>query len=251
MKKFLRILIVLSALTVFATGVKALALTPYPTASGLQQQVNELQTSIASKVAELNLVEKRGILGTVIDSSDTQITLEDINGKTRFVDVDELTKFSSPTSNSAGISDIKKGMYIGVLGLYNKQSQRILARDISIMNAFPEVIYGEIENVDRKNFELTVIKPNNQKTVIEVQDITRTYSYSGQTLLSSGFSKTGETQTVVAIGFPDKQDPAKILATRVIIFPDIQIASINLYLQTNPTIPPSTGSGRKLYPITK
>ena len=77
------------------------------------------------------LVEKRGIIGTVTDSSDTQITVTDIAGNIRFVDVDELTKFYSSDSKTFGISDIKNGMTIGVLGLYNKQSRRILAREVN------------------------------------------------------------------------------------------------------------------------
>lgn len=248
MKKNIIILILL-LISFFPENV--FAVTPTPTVSSLQDQVNELKNKIASRVAELNLVEKRGITGTVTDVSDTQITLSDLNGNTRFVDVDELTKFSSPSSKSFGISDITKGDIIGALGLYNKQSRRILARQISVPPAFPKIIFGAVGLIDKKNFELTVVKKNEQKVVIEVTDITSTSSYSSNTLIRSGFSKIKETQTVVAIGFPDKQDPNKIVASKIIILPDITISSINLAPLVNPTIPPSTGSGVKLYPLTK
>ncbi len=249
MKKY--ILIILAALLTTTISTQALAVgTPTPTDSTslLQKVANE----IASKTAQLNLVEKRGIIGTVTDSSSTQITLSDLNGNIRFVDVDELTKFSSPSSTSYGISDITKGSLLGVLGLYNKQSRRILAREVSVQSPFPNVIYGAISNIDKKNFELTITKENEQKVVIEIQDITKTYSFSAGTLSKSGFSKMQIGQTIIAIGFSDKQDSNKTLGTRITLLSDVQTSiPLNLGPSVNPTVPPSTGSGVKLYPITK
>lgn len=249
MKKY--IFFVLAALlttTIFTKALAATTPTPTTSTSLLEKVANE----IASRTAQLNLVEKRGIIGTVTDSSGTQITLSDINGNIRFVDVDELTKFSSPSSKSYGISDVTKGTILGVLGLYNKQSRRILARQVSVQSPFPNVIYGAIADIDTKNFEVTVVKENGQKVVIEIQDITKTYSFSSGTLNKSGFSKIQTGETIVAIGFPDKQDSNKILGTRLILLPNIQTSfSLNLEPSANPTVPPSTGSGMKLYPIKK
>lgn len=237
---------------IFVFGQTAFAATPTASNTNLQQQVDDLKNKIASKVAELKLVERRGIIGAVTDSSDTQITLSDVNGNTRFVDVDELTKFVSSDSKSFGISDVKTGMTVGVLGLYNKQSRRILAREVSELSAPPKIIFGGIGAIDKENFEITVVKENGQKEVLEVENITKTYSYSNNTLSKSGFSKLEETQTIIATGVLDKQDPNKILATRIIILLEIDIAGrINLGEAINPTIPPSTGSGNKLFPIKK
>jgi hypothetical protein len=218
-----------------------------PTAN--QALLEKLGNEIASKTAQLNLVEKRGIIGIVTDSSSTQITLTDTNGNTRFVDVDELTNFSSASSKSFGISDVTKGTTLGVLGLYNKQSRRILARDIEVETAFPIIVFGEISAIDKVNFEITVAKENGGKTVIEVEDITKINSFTDGILVKSGFSKTQIMQTVSVTGFPDKQDANKIMASQIIILPNVQLNyDLNI---ANPTIAPSTGSGIKLYPIKK
>lgn len=251
MKKFFKLLIITLLVLTFIKFDAFAASTPTPTPANIQDQIDELKNKIASKVAELKLVEKRGIIGIVTNSSDTQITISDPKGDTRFVDVDELTKFYS-SNNSFGISDVKKNMTIGVLGLYNKQSRRILAREINDIPAMIKIVYGGIGSIDKQNFEITVVKENEAKVVIKVEEITKTYSYSSETLEKSGFSKMKETQTIMVIGFPDKLDPNKLLATRILIFPQIDITSrINLGAAINPTIPPSTGSGKKLYPITK
>lgn len=253
MKKYQTILTLLLTLTIiFNFTSSVFAATPTTTNQSLQQQVDDLKNKIASKVAELKLVEKRGIIGTVTDSSDTQITVTDVAGNIRFIDVDELTKFYSSESKSFGISDVKNGMTIGVLGLYNKQSRRILAREVNETDSPTKIIFGGIGSIDEDNFELTIVKENGQKEVLEIETLTKTYSYTSNTLNKSGFSKLEETQTIIAVGIVDKQDPNKILTARLIVLPEIDIASrINFGEAINPTIPPSTGSGNKLFPIKK
>lgn len=225
--------------------------TPTPTPIDLSDQIDDLKSKIASKVAQLNLVEKRGIYGTVTDASDTQVTLKTVSGNTRFVDVDELTKFSSSENDSFGISDIKKGMSLGVIGLYNKQSQRLQARVIEEKDPLPNFIYGAVFSVDSKNFTVTVAKENGAKNVIDIESITKTYSFIDGELTKSGFSKIKETTPIIVVGFPQKENKNITLGSRIFLFPDITAGS-NINLNPNqPTVIPSTGSGRKLVPIIK
>jgi hypothetical protein len=207
-----------------------------------------LLNAIASKTAQLNLVEKRGIIGVVTDSSDTQITLTDLNGNIRFIDVDELTKFNSSSTKSYGISDVTKGAIIGVIGLFNKDSRRILARSVDQIASLPKFIQGAVGSVDRANFQITVVTLQNKKVVIDVTDITKTYSYTANStdFVKSGFSKITAGQNIIIIGFAETSGSA-ISAGRIIIFPDIPPApGINVQ-----EIIPSTGSGMKLTPIVK
>ena len=247
MKKISILLLITFCLIFTGANVyAAVTPTPSPTPTVNQQLLDE----IASKTAQLNLVEKKGIVGKVSDVSDTQITLTDLSGNTRFIDVDELTKFYSSSSKSFGISDITKGGNLGILGLYNKQTRRILARKVDLIDQSPQVIYGAVGSIDKTNYELTVVKETGQKIIAEVQSITKTYSYSSENLVKSGFSKIVAPETLIVIGLSDKQDPSKILATRIILFPDVQInPDINLSIQNSPSIVPSTGSGTKLMPI--
>lgn len=224
---------------------------PTPTATNLQQQVDLLKSKIASKVAELNLVEKRGIYGTVTDATDSQITLKNVNGLNRFIDVDELTKFESSSSKSFGISDIKTGMVLSALGLYNKESQRLQARVIIEDSSLPNYIYGAVIAKDNVNFILTVGKENGAKNLVDIESVTKTYTFANNTLSKSGFTKIQIGQPLVVIGFLDKQNKNKILASRIFLFPEIT-ANSKINLDPNqPTIVPATGSGRKLTPIVR
>jgi hypothetical protein len=187
----------------------------------LNEEINNLKEKIASRVSELNLVEKRGIIGTVTEVSGNQVTISDVSGKTRFIDVDEITKFSSPSTKTFGISDLTKGTRISSLGLYNKQSKRLLAR---FVNATVDPVYvsGTIGTVDTKNFQLTIISENQKASRIDNQNTTKILNYdkdAGFTKL--GFSKLIAGDRIFVMGYPDKTDKSLIVADRIVVIPSL------------------------------
>lgn len=235
---------------ILALNAHAATSTPSP----VEAQIGELKDRIASRVAQLKLVEKRGIIGIVNDLSDTQITLTDVKGNTRFVDVDELTKFNgSSNSGSFGISDVKKGDTLGVLGLYNKQSRRILARSISELS-LSKMINGDIVTIDPDNFVFNIATVKNEQFEISVDTKTKTLSYDkeSQELVRSGFSKLKVNEKVFVKGNINKEDKKKIDADKVIVFPDIvKPTPVTQLSSPIPSPVTSTGSGKKLTPIIK
>jgi len=255
MKKTFFIIIIL--LTILGSTVSAsFALTPTATLkpSPETSKLDDLKTRIASRVAQLNLVEKRAIVGTVTEISGTQIILEDVKKEKRYIDVDELTKFFSPASKSFGLSDISKGTVLSAIGLYNKQSRRIMAREMEI-TVLPVFFQGAIRSIDSKEhtFEL---ENETEKVSVSVETVTKTFQYTTENgIKSSGFSKLVADENTIAFGYWDKQVKNQILATRVIIFPNIpknpKIISVPNALDNTATIVPSTGSGKKLTPIVK
>lgn len=212
----------------------SLALSPtqtkIPSSEGIEkinEKVDELKNKIASRVAELNLVEKRGIIGVVQNVSDTQITVSDLNEKNRIIDVDEFTKFLSVGDDSFGISDIKKGSRISTLGLYNKDSHRLLARFIKEIS-IPLFLYGVISEKDEKDFSVNLTVEDGTVFIVDIEKITKTFEYSNGELETSGFSKIQALQNALVIGFPDLKEKEQITAGRIIIFPN---------LPKNPKIP--------------
>lgn len=222
----------------------------------LSNQIDQLKERIASKVAELNLVDKQGILGTVADASNSEIKLTDIEGNTRFIDVDELTKFSSPSAKTNfGISDITKGTTLGAYGLYNKQSKRLLARFVDVLT-LPTYTSGVISDIDRTGYTLTVIGEDNKPITIDIEDFTKTTSYAADNSAArSGFSKIDTGNRIIVFGYPDAKQKNRITATRIMVFPDIKkdpkITLPKAEVNGTDEITPSTGSGKKLTPITK
>jgi len=196
-------------------------------AQKISDKVDELKEKVASRVAQLNLVERRGIVGQVDSATDNQITITDHNNLTRIIDVDELTKFSSEENSSFGISDIKKGMTLSALGLYNKESRRLLARFVNEIE-IPTFLVGIISEKDDEDFTVTLLTEGQTSFIIDVERVTKTYLYDEGQLVSSGFTKIETRKNAAVLGFADAKEKNRISATRVIIFPD---------LPANPKIP--------------
>ncbi len=220
----------------------------------LTEQISELKEKIASRVAQLKLVDKRGIIGTVSAVSDTQLTLKDTDGTLRFVDVDEITKFSSPSEKeSFGISDITTGSKVSAIGLYNKQSKRILARFIEVMN-MPVILNGTIAEVNGTDFTVRIITEDQRDLLVDIEKITKVSNYTKTDGISKiGFTNVETGKHAIIVGFPDKKERNRVVATRVLIFPDLppnpKIVIPDKMINSRDEVTPSTGSGKKITPL--
>ncbi len=196
-----------------------------PTSIGDSSQIEKIKDLVASRVAELKLVEKRGILGMVTQTTSTQITLTDIHNKRRIVNIDEITKFSNPSSKTFGISDIKKGDTLGIVGLLNKGTDQILARFVNTVSNIPTLFDGVITEVDRRNFVVTAVNKKGEKISIDIETSTKISSYTEvDDLVKSGFSKVLPGVRVYASGFMDDTTKNQLNAERMIHFPGLALS---------------------------
>lgn len=186
------------------------------------EKIQKIKDIVASKVAELKLVEKRGIIGSIKDVSGMQVTIVDVKGNARKIDVDELTKFSFSEKSSAGISDLEKGKSYSFVGIYNKESERLLARIIDSVSSMPVYFEGAISSLDIKNYQLTAVNEKGDKKTIDIQSSTKTsLGTNDGDLQKSGFSKLSENERILAIGFWDKKDPNLLSTLRIVHFKDV------------------------------
>ena len=229
MKKIITLTILTVLLSIFSAGsvsAQTKSTTPTPTPKGLKEegieQIQKIKDIVASKVAELNLVEKRGFTGTVATTNTTQITIKDSANLQRILDIDDLTKFEGSDKETFGISDIKSGDKLLFLGLYNKETKHLLARQIKKSGNIPIIISGIVSNVSSDDFQLEVITENNTKIKVDVEKSTKTSSVSKNgTIEKSGFSKVKLHERILVTGFPDPTDTKTINAERLLHFLDI------------------------------
>jgi hypothetical protein len=219
------------------------------------EKIEKIKEIVASRVAELKLVEKRGIIGKVNTVSQTQITLVDIQGKTRIIDIDELTQFSGPTKNF-GISDVKKDDMLAVIGIYNRDTQRLTARFVTLRKVLPVQIEGVVIEIDSGNYQIKVVEETGNSKTIDIQTSTKNLAYDssqGINLARSGFSRIKLGERVLITGFQDTKDKDLIVAQRLLQFVDIPPSpNMKKYSETMQSeTPVSTGSGKKLTPIAR
>ncbi|OGH12362.1 MAG: hypothetical protein A2857_01350 [Candidatus Levybacteria bacterium RIFCSPHIGHO2_01_FULL_36_15] len=183
-------------------------------------KIQKIKEMVASKVAELKLVEKRGVAGHVQETSTNQITVSDINNKRRIMDIDELTKFqgNSSSSKSFGISDLKSGDLISTVGLYNKETKRLLARFVYLTKTLPVQFEGVVTDKDEIEYTLIVKSQSGETKTIDIESSTKTKSYSQENeLVKSGFSKIDISDKLLITGFYDLKDKNLIIADRIVI----------------------------------
>lgn len=264
MNKFISYFIITSLLcSVIITPSFASTPTPAPTSTtpaseevteNLSTQINSLKEKIASRVAQLNLVEKRGVMGTVTEVKGMQITLVDPQGKTQIAEVDEITKFSSSSQSNYGISDIKKNDKLSIIGLYNKDSERILARFVR-STTIPQFISGAITSIDDKNFVITVTTPDEKEIKVDIENVTKTVAYTKDDLETpekSGFSDVQRGMRVMIVGYADTKEKDRMTATRMLLFPDLpknpKIVIVDQVVETDEVVT-SSGSGKQITPL--
>lgn len=234
--------------------VHAVSTTPIPTQTE-QNQIEKIKEMVASKVAELNLVEKRGILGTVKNITGTKLTVADSQGSERIIDTDELTKFQDDVGSSKtfGISDIKKGEELSFIGLFNKDTERLLSRLVVRTRSIPIFLEGIVDDKNLSDFTLSVIDENGTKKTINIENTTKTIVHTEDGLLKSGFSKIGVGERILVAGFFDTKDKSQINATRVTHFEDIPPSPLMAQKRggSEKESTTSSGGGKKITPITQ
>ncbi len=212
--------------TIKATVTPSTSVSPTkkPTQMPEDTQIEKIKDLVASRVAELKLVDKRGLLGYVSSTTGTQITMTDLKNEEVKVDVDELTKFESPSKDSFGISDVKKGDLLSVVGLYNKQTNRILARYAEIASNIPQNIEGVVLSKDSAEFTLNISTDEGKKKTVNIETSTKSFTYEDGATTKSGFSKILPGERVIIVGFADKTDKTQINAARIIHFPGMKLS---------------------------
>lgn len=209
-------------------------------------KVDLIKTKVASRVAELKLVEKRGVVGVVESAAGNEIKVNDLNDKTRIIEVDELTKFNSGDNDEFGISDIKKGTKISAIGLYNKDSRKLLARFVNEIS-IPVFLNGVISGKDDEEFTITLTTEDEKKYTVDIEKITKSFSYADGELETSGFTKIETMQNALVIGFFDPKDDKKITANRIITFPNVP-TNPRIEVENEPTSKPSAKPSKFLSP---
>ena len=182
-------------------------------------KVDQIKDKVASRVAQLNLVEKRGMVGIVESVAGNEIRINDLNDKTRIIDVDELTKYSSD-EGSFDLDKIQKGTKISAIGLYNKDSEKLLARFINEIS-IPLFLNGVISGKDDEEFTVNLSTEDEKKYTVDVENITKSFTFSDGELETIGFSKLPTLKNALVIGYVNPKDENRITAGRIIIFPDV------------------------------
>ncbi|MBI2036625.1 hypothetical protein HYT17_03275 [Candidatus Microgenomates bacterium] len=188
-----------------------------------KSKVDELKEKIASTVAQLNLVSKRAFVGEISKLEKTQITIESAN-ETKIIDIDELTKYFVLDDNDkrkeVKFDSIGLSQKILSLGLYNKDSRKLLAR-IIMVKKIPIRVNGIVREVDIKGGTISVTdKKKNQVYIVDIEKTTKISRFvKAEGLVVSGLSKIEIGERAHLFGTKEASQEARLSASRILILP--------------------------------
>lgn len=186
-------------------------------------KIEEIKEKVASTVAALNLVSKKGLVGEITKLEKNKIAIER-KEEVKLIDVDELTKYSrsekDKKSTEIKFSDLDLADTIVAIGLYNRDSRKLLAR-IVLVKSVDININGVVREVDIKGNTLTVEdKKNNETYLIDVKNTTIIRNYTkGEDLTKITLAKVEIGQRAHVNGRKDSQDTGRLAAFRILLLP--------------------------------
>lgn len=135
---------------------------PTPSMNPTQEKAKELKEKVASKIAELKILQKRAFLGTIKSLTDKGFVLTAQN-KDIAVETDSsttLTSLSKSVRKSIKLTDLAKGQKILVWGQYNKDQEILTAKTIFV-RVFSLNLTGTVKSVEKNS--LTILEKSEDK----------------------------------------------------------------------------------------
>lgn len=222
MKKLLTI----ASVFIFTTAVSAATATPSATptdnpspTSGAQQKLDTLKDRLASAATQLSQSQRRAIAGTVKTTSVSTITVETATKdvKIELTDTIKVAQIIKGKRTALTTDDLAKGDTVVVFGDYDTNLDLLKAKVIFIQSAPPTRIAGRITDNDKKGFTITVVTPEGQSYIVDVETTTKNILWNKTDGTSKGaFSKLLPGDTVHVLGALALKTENRISAQRVL-----------------------------------
>ncbi len=174
-------------------------ITPSPTFTVEEKNIQNLKEKIATKVAELREKNNKAVSGFVTQVAAQSIKIKDEKDVEYEIKLDDaLTKYyqvSGTQLKEIKLSDIKKGLFVIATGVAN---DNIINTNILYVDEMFLVKSGKITEVDKENFTLKLLSSDKDAYTLDIETTTRQQMINVKTLAaeSTGFSKIKEGDTI-------------------------------------------------------
>lgn len=140
---------------------------PLPVSSDTLEKAKELKEKVASKIAELKILQKRAVMGNIKTIADTYII---ITNKTQDIKVETNTDTSVILSTAAKVrkavklSELPTNTMAVAWGQYNKEQETLTAKIILVRN-FSLNTAGTVKSIDKDSVTITSRLDNKDYTI--------------------------------------------------------------------------------------
>lgn len=216
---------------ILSTGVKPClavspTITPIPTTieSPVPTNVDEIKKIrdlVKEKLKQITnpTSTKKGIIGKIIQTSITDVTIEYQN-TTRNILIDDTTTFIDQNRNKTKLDKVKIGQDVLILGIENSdantfEGKRIVFIDPKTLTAPKTVVVGKIVDLSKSSPIFTLIPSKNKNSLFQIKTDTKTSILTtDQTKIKTSDLKSG--QKIIAILTPDLKMSKTYYAIQII-----------------------------------
>lgn len=202
------------------------------------QQIENLKERLATKVAELRQTQKRAVFGKVKSKSVSTLAVDTVSKELKIELNEELKIFQliSGKKTELNIDDLDKGDQVVIFGNYDATLDLLKAALIIIQNSLPLRIFGQITQIDRKEFTLTIKTGQDQNYIIDIEKTTKTFDWEkGKGISKSGFSKVNNNDFVQILGIPVVNKENRMSAIRILDLRDLTGTPSTATVASEPT----------------
>lgn len=190
----------------------------------IQQRITDLKERLATRVAELQSINKRSFFGILKEKTDTKFTVT-YKESEKPIAADTETSFYTQNDvmkrTDTDIDSLEPGQSVTVFGSLDLDQKTIIAQTV-IAQELPETMFGIVTAVDNSDGTFTVNADTS--TVFDYEIGTTCSMYTGKkdtgkNLETCGLSKMSVDDLVIVRGKPDSTTISRAKALRILILP--------------------------------
>lgn len=186
----------------------------------IQEKVKEKLKEIGGNVTQIPVDSKQAIIGTVIQTSPTQITI-DYHNATTLINITQDTVFIDQNRNKTKIDKLKIGQDILVMGFVNDQkaidAKRIMFSNLKTINNSHQTIVGRIVDISKSSPIFVLIPSSNKNIQYQLKNDSKTVVVSDSNKTLDQKSLTAG-QKVIVIVKPDPKSSKTFIVQKLINF---------------------------------
>jgi len=207
--------------------------TPSGNVSQKIKQIELLKEKIATKVAEIREKDKYALFGTIkkLDTSNLLLTAKDGEHKISFSEDTIFYDLTGTERKESKLDKFTEGNTVSVFGYYNEDKSVLSAKYVYLEPQNLNLI-GQIVDIDKENFTITVKTKNGTPQVVDVESTTKLSSYGkDKKLVKLGFTKMAIQDPVHVFARSLTKDTDKLSGTKIYVLS-------GLFTSPSPTITP-------------
>jgi hypothetical protein len=222
MKQIIYIILIFFILKVCLPGyIYAVGASPSatPKTDTKTKQIEDLKERLATKVAQLQQIQREAIFGIVKTTSLTSLTVETKIKDLKIDLTDDIKVYQYLKSKRTTLTtdDVSRNDVVTIFGDYDSTLDLMKAKIIFIQNPLPVRISGIVSQVDKNDYTISINDPNKRAYLIDFETYSRTFDYSKSSgIVKSGFSKIINGNFISVLGSINPKDEFRLSAQRIL-----------------------------------